>query len=117
MGAVNFLATIFCLRAPGMTISCMPLFVYSTATTSALVVLALPALTVACVFLELQRNWGLHFFDTAYGGSPLLWQHLFRFFAHPWVYVISLPATGMVSMIVPVMARRPVRLAGASAVS
>jgi cytochrome c oxidase subunit I len=108
VGAVNFLVTIFRLRAPGMTISRMPLFMYSTATTSALVILALPALTAACVFLELQRNWGLHFFDAAYGGSPLLWQHLFWFFGHPWVYVIFLPATGMVSMIVPVMARRPI---------
>ncbi len=99
VGGVNFLVTIFRLRAPGMTISRMPLFMYSTATTSALVVLALPALTAAWVFMELQRNWGLHFFDAAYGGSPLLWQHLFWFFGHPWVQVISLPATGMVSMI------------------
>jgi cytochrome c oxidase subunit I len=108
VGAVNFLATIFRLRAPGMTISRMPLFMYSTSTISALIVLALPSLTVACVFLELQRNWGLHFFDAAHGGTPMLWQHLFWFFGHPWVYVIFLPATGMVSMILPVMARRPI---------
>ena len=108
VGGINFLVTIFRLRAPGMTISRMPLFMYSTGTTSALIVLALPALTVACVFLELQRNWGFHFFDAAYGGSPLLWQHLFWFFGHPWVYVIFLPATGMISMILPVMARRPI---------
>ncbi|MGA0587369.1 cytochrome c oxidase subunit I [Dyella sp. KRB-257] len=108
VGAVNFLVTIFSLRAPGMLISRMPLFLYSTGTISMLIVLALPALTAGCVFLELQRNWGFHFFDAANGGTPLLWQHLFWFFGHPWVYVIFLPATGMVSMILPVMARRPI---------
>jgi cytochrome c oxidase subunit I len=107
-GAVNFLVTIFRLRAPGMSINRMPLFMYSTATTSILAVLSLPALTVACVFLELDRQWGTHFFDAAGGGSPLLWQHLFWFFGHPWVYIIFLPATGMISMILPVFARRPI---------
>ena len=107
-GAINFLVTIFRLRAPGMSLNRMPLFMYSTATISALSVLALPALTVACLFLELDRNWGTHFFDVARGGSALLWQHLFWFFGHPWVYIIFLPATGMVSMIIPVFARRPI---------
>jgi heme/copper-type cytochrome/quinol oxidase subunit 1 len=91
-----------------MSINRMPLMMYSTATTSILVVVALPALSVACIFLELQRNWGFHFFDSAYGGSPLMWQHIFWFFGHPWVYIIFLPATGMISMILPVMARRPI---------
>ncbi|HET6805111.1 MAG TPA: cytochrome c oxidase subunit I [Frateuria sp.] len=108
VGAVNFLVTIFRLRAPGMTLSRMPLFMYSTGTTSMLSVLALPSLTAACIALELERNWGFHFFDAARGGSPLLWQHFFWFFGHPWVYVIFLPATGMISMIIPVMARRPI---------
>jgi cytochrome c oxidase subunit I len=107
-GAINFLVTIFRHRAPGMTLTRMPLLMYSTGTTSALSVIALPALTVACVFLLLERQWGFHFFNSEYGGSPLLWQHLFWFFAHPWVYIIFLPATGMVSVMIPTYARRPV---------
>jgi cytochrome c oxidase subunit I len=107
-GAINFLVTIFRLRAPGMALQRMPLFMYSTATTSILSVLCLPALTVACLFLMLDRNWGTHFFDVSHGGSVMLWQHLFWFFGHPWVYIVFLPATGMISMIVPVFARRPI---------
>ncbi|MGB7439190.1 MAG: cbb3-type cytochrome c oxidase subunit I, partial [Candidatus Acidiferrum sp.] len=64
--------------------------------------------TVACVFLELDRQWGTHFFDISHGGSALLWQQLFWIFGHPWVYVVFLPATGMVSMIIPVMSRYPI---------
>jgi cytochrome c oxidase subunit 1/cytochrome c oxidase subunit I+III len=105
-GAVNFIVTILHHRAPGMRIDRMPLFFYSTFTTSVLSVLSLPALTAACVFLELDRNWNTHFFDSTHGGSPLLWQHSFWFFGHPWVYIIFLPATGMVSMIIPVFSRR-----------
>jgi cytochrome c oxidase subunit I len=108
VGAVNFIVTIFKHRAPGMTPARMPLFLYSTGTTSFLAVLALPALTVACVFLELDRRWGTHFFDPRQGGDPLLWQHLFWFFGHPWVYIVFLPATGMISMLLPVYARRPI---------
>jgi cytochrome c oxidase subunit 1/cytochrome c oxidase subunit I+III len=108
VGAINFLVTIARLRAPGMTLSRMPLLMYSTGTTAALVVIALPALTIACLFLLLDRQWGTHFFDTSLGGSPLLWQHLFWFFGHPWVYIIFLPATGMVSVMLPAYARRPV---------
>ncbi|HEX3902530.1 MAG TPA: cytochrome c oxidase subunit I [Polyangia bacterium] len=108
VGAVNFIVTIFKHRAPGMTPARMPLFLYSTGTTAFLSLLALPALTVACVFLELDRRWGTHFFEARQGGDPLLWQHLFWFFGHPWVYVVFLPATGMISMLVPVYARRPI---------
>lgn len=107
-GAINILVTIFRLRPPGMSMNRMPLFMYSSSTISVLSILAMPALTVACVFLLLDRNWGTHFFDSASGGSPLLWQHLFWFFAHPWVYIIFLPATGMISMLLPVFARRPI---------
>jgi cytochrome c oxidase subunit I len=106
-GGINFLVTILRLRAPGMTFDKMPLLMYSTGTTSVLIVLALPALTAACVFLLLDRQWGTHFFDTRLGGSPLLWQHLFWFFGHPWVYIIFLPATGMISVMLPTYARRP----------
>ena len=107
-GAINFIVTIFRLRAPGMSISRMPLFMYSTLTTSFSVVFSLPALTAACVFLELDRRWAFHFFDATQGGSPLLWQQLFWFFGHPWVYIIFLPATGMISMLLPVFSRRPI---------
>jgi heme/copper-type cytochrome/quinol oxidase subunit 1 len=107
-GAINFIVTIFRFRAPGMTISKMPLLMYSTLTTSFTIVFSLPALTVACVFLELDRRWGTHFFDAARGGSALLWQQLFWFFGHPWVYVVFLPATGMVSTLLPVFSRRPI---------
>jgi len=107
-GAINFIVTIFTLRAPGMSVNRMPLVGYSTLTMSFLSVLANPALTVACVFLILDRRWGTHFFDVPLGGDPLLWQHLFWFFAHPWVYIIFLPATGMISMLLPVFARRPI---------
>jgi cytochrome c oxidase subunit 1/cytochrome c oxidase subunit I+III len=107
-GAVNFIVTILRLRAPGMAISRMPLFLYSTLTTSFVILFGLPALTAACIFLELDRRWGTHFFHIAEGGSTLLWQQLFWFFGHPWVYVIFLPATGMLSLIIPVFSRRPV---------
>ena len=107
-GAINFIVTIFRLRAPGMTISKMPLFCYSTLTVSLSIVASLPALTVACVFLELDRQWGTHFFDISHGGIALLWQQLFWIFGHPWVYVIFLPATGMISMLLPVFSRRPI---------
>ncbi|HMM76637.1 MAG TPA: cbb3-type cytochrome c oxidase subunit I [Gammaproteobacteria bacterium] len=106
-GGINFLVTIFRLRAPGMRLSRMPLLMYSTGTTSVLIVLALPALTAACLMLLLDRQWGTHFFDPALGGTPLLWQQLFWFFGHPWVYIIFLPATGMISVMLPVYARRP----------
>ena len=107
-GAANFIVTILRLRAPGMTISRMPLFLYSTLTISLVILFALPALTVACVALELDRRWGTHFFDIAGGGNPTLWQQLFWFFGHPWVYIIFLPATGMISLIIPVFSRRPI---------
>jgi cytochrome c oxidase subunit I len=107
-GASNFILTILRLRAPGMAINRMPLFLYSTLTISFVILFALPALTVACVFLELDRRWGTHFFDISAGGVATLWQQLFWFFGHPWVYIVFLPATGMISLIIPVFARRPI---------
>jgi len=106
--AVNFIVTILRMRAPGMAISRMPLFAYSTGTISFVILFALPALTADLIFLELDRRWGTHFFGIADGGSTFLWQQLFWFFGHPWVYVIFLPATGMISMILPVFSRRPI---------
>ena len=107
-GAINFVTTILRLRAPGMAVSRMPLFFYSTLTISASIIFSLPPLTASLVFLELDRQWGTHFYDTARGGSAMLWQQLFWFFGHPWVYIIFLPATGMISMLLPVFARRPI---------
>ena len=106
--AINFIVTILRLRAPGMAISRMPLFLYSTLTASLDVVFGLPALSAACIFLELDRHWGTHFFNASVGGSTFLWQQLFWFFGHPWVYVVFLPATGMMSLIIPVFSRRPI---------
>jgi cytochrome c oxidase subunit I len=107
-GAINFIVTILRLRAPGMALSRMPLFLYSTLTISWVSIFGMPALTVACLFMELDRRWGMHFFSVASGGNELLWQELFWFFGHPWVYIIFLPATGMLSMIIPVFSRRPI---------
>jgi cytochrome c oxidase subunit 1/cytochrome c oxidase subunit I+III len=106
-GAVNSIVTILKLRAPGMSIDRMPLFMWSSLTMSVAVLFAMPALTAALAFLELERHWHFVFFDPRYGGSPMLWQHLFWIFGHPWVYIVFLPATGMLSMIIPVFARRP----------
>ena len=98
------------LRAPGMSLNRMPLFCWAVLATSLSIVFALPALTADCLLLELQRKWGFHFFDAAHGGDPLLWQHLFWIFGHPDVYIIFLPAVGIVSSIVPVFSQRPIVL-------
>jgi cytochrome c oxidase subunit 1/cytochrome c oxidase subunit I+III len=105
-GAVNFIVTILKLRAPGMSINRMPIFCWAVLATSISIVFAIPSLSVATGLLELQREWGFHFFDTAGGGDPVLWQHLFWIFGHPDVYIIFLPAVGIVSTIVPVFSRR-----------
>ena len=91
-----------------MSINRMPLFCWAVLATSLSIVFAIPSLTRRdCLLLELERRWGFHFFDTAGGGDPLLWQHLFWIFGHPDVYIIFLPAVGIVSSIVPVFSRRP----------
>jgi len=107
-GAANFIVTILKLRAPGMSINRMPLFCWAMLATSFAVIFALPSLTVANTMLELERNWGFHFFQPAHGGDPLLWQHLFWIFGHPDVYIIFLPAIGIVSSVVPVFSRRSI---------
>jgi cytochrome c oxidase subunit 1/cytochrome c oxidase subunit I+III len=107
VGAVNLIVTILKLRAPGMSIDRMPVMLWSSMTMSWSVIFAMPALSVALVFLELDRRWGFAFFGTARGGDPMLWQHLFWVFGHPWVYIVFLPATGMLSMIIPTFSRRP----------
>jgi cytochrome c oxidase subunit I+III len=104
--ALNFIVTIFKLRAPGMSLNRMPLFCFAMLAVSFSLVFALPALTTDLVFLELQRSLGFHFFDPAHGGDPLLWQHLFWIFGHPEVYIIILPAFGIATSIIPTFSRR-----------
>ncbi len=105
-GAINLIATIVSLRAPGMSIGKLPLFVWMMLATSFLIVFAFPPLTAAQVMLLLDRRIGTHFFAPAAGGSALLWQHLFWFFGHPEVYIMALPAFGMASEIIPVFSRK-----------
>jgi cytochrome c oxidase subunit I+III len=106
-GAINFIVTTFKLRAPGMSLNRIPLFVWAVLATAFAVVFALPALNADNAMLLLDRKFGFHFFDPARGGDPVLWQHLFWLFGHPDVYIIVLPALGIVSAIVPVFSRRP----------
>jgi cytochrome c oxidase subunit I+III len=105
-GSINFIVTIFKLRAPGMSLNRIPLFCWGILAQAVSLVFALPALSAANIFLELQRRFGFHFFDHSHGGDSLLWQHLFWIFGHPDVYIIFLPAIGIVSSVVPVFARR-----------
>jgi cytochrome c oxidase subunit 1/cytochrome c oxidase subunit I+III len=106
-GAANFIVTILKLRAPGMSINRIPLFCWAVLGTSFAIIFAIPALTAASALLELDRLFGFRFFDLSGGGDPLLWQHLFWIFGHPDVYIIFLPAVGIVSSVVPTFARRP----------
>src|SRR4051812_2929693 len=106
VASINFIVTIFRLRAPGMSLNRMPLFAYAFLAVSFALVFALPALTLDCGLLEIQRRLGWHFFDPANGGSPYLWQHLFWFFGHPEVYIIILPAFGIATSIIPSFTER-----------
>ncbi len=112
--AVNLATTILKFRAPGMTLRRMPVFVWSSLVQSLMVIFAMPAVALASTMLILDRLVGTHFFDVAQGGDALLWQHLFWFFGHPEVYIIFLPATGLLSSMLPPLVRRP--LIGYSAV-
>lgn len=103
---INFIATILGMRAPGMTLTKIPFFAWTMLWTSVQIVLAIPPLTAALIMVELDRNLGAHFFDTQNGGSAILWQHLFWFFGHPEVYILILPAFGMVSEVIPVFSRK-----------
>ncbi|HEY7105397.1 MAG TPA: cytochrome c oxidase subunit I [Acidimicrobiia bacterium] len=106
VGAINFIVTIFKLRAPGMTLNRMPIFVWSMLVFSFMVIFAVPAVTVAAGLLERDRLFGTSFYTVTLGGSALLYQHLFWFWGHPEVYILFVPATGMVSMIIPVFSRQ-----------
>ena len=95
------------MRAPGMTLMRMPMFVWNTLVTSVLLLFSIPVLTAGLMMLFIDRNYGGGFFDPAQGGNPILWQHVFWFFGHPEVYVLILPAFGIVTEIVPVFSRKP----------
>jgi cytochrome c oxidase subunit I+III len=105
-GAINFVVTILKLRAPGMSINRMPIFVWGELALGLAIVFAQPALTAGLVMLELDRKFEFNFFDAGAGGDPVLWQHLFWIFGHPWVYIIVLPAFGLVSMMIPALSGR-----------
>jgi cytochrome c oxidase subunit I len=107
-GAINFIATIHNMRAEGMTWMRLPLFVWAIEVYSVMLVVVLPALAAGLTALLLDRNAGTHFFDPAQGGSAVLWQHVFWFFGHPEVYIMILPAMGIVSEVIPVFARKPI---------
>src|SRR2546425_1121827 len=107
MAAVNFIVTILNLRAPGLTLMRMPLFTWMTLVVQFLVLLAFPAVTVALIFLMFDRFFGANFYNVAAGGDLHLWQHLFWIFGHPEVYILILPAFGIVSEVLPTFARKP----------
>ncbi|MBJ6978524.1 cytochrome c oxidase subunit I [Luteimonas sp. MC1895] len=105
--AVEMIVAILVCRAPGMDLRRIPLFAWAMLVTSFMIVFGFPPLILASILLEIQRAFGFVFFDPALGGDPLLWQHLFWLFGHPEVYIIFLPAAGVVSMVVSTFARRP----------
>jgi cytochrome c oxidase subunit I len=105
--AFNFIVTIVNMRAPGMSLMRMPLFVWMTLVTSFLLILAFPVITVALIELSMDRLFGTNFFNTQAGGDPVLWQHLFWIFGHPEVYILILPAMGIVSEVLPAFSRKP----------
>ena len=108
MGAgFNFITTILNLRAPGMTLFRMPVFTWMSLVVQFLVVMSFPMITVGLILLMFDRNYGTNFFEVSKGGDPLLWQHLFWLFGHPEVYILILPAMGLVSEILPTFARKP----------
>ena len=105
--AVNFITTILNMRAPGMTLMRMPVFTWMTLITNFLLLFALPIIAVALFMLQFDVSFGTQFFQPATGGDPILWQHLFWLFGHPEVYIMILPAMGLVSEVMPTFSRKP----------
>ncbi|MFL5506356.1 MAG: cbb3-type cytochrome c oxidase subunit I, partial [Gemmatimonadales bacterium] len=108
VSAVEIIVTVFKQRAPGMTFRRLPLFVWAMLIMSFMVIFAMPVVATASQMLAMDRLIDTHFFNPAEGGSAILWQHLYWFFGHPEVYIIFIPALGMISAILPAMVRRPV---------
>ena len=106
-GGLNFIVTIINMRAPGMSLMKMPVFTWMTFITSILIVLALPVLGVAGIQMTADRVYGTNFFNSEAGGDPIFWQHIFWLFGHPEVYILILPAMGIVSEVLPTFARKP----------
>ena len=106
VSSMNFVVTLARLRAPGMSVNRMPIFVWGTVTASVANLFIIPTVSLGFAMLWLDRNYATHFFD-GYGGAPILWQHLFWLFGHPWVYALVLPAMGIVSDALPTFCRRP----------
>lgn len=107
IGSLNFIVTIINLRAPGMTMMRLPVFTWMTLITAFLIILSFPAITIALVELMMDRNFDTGFFEISKGGLPILWQHLFWVFGHPEVYILILPAMGIISEILPTFSRKP----------
>ncbi|MCK9487196.1 MAG: cytochrome c oxidase subunit I [Dehalococcoidia bacterium] len=107
IGALNFAVTIINMRAPGMSMMRLPVYMWMTLITAFLLILSLPVLTVGLIELYFDRNFGTHFFAPEMGGDPILWQHIFWIFGHPEVYILILPSMGVISEVIPVMSRKP----------
>lgn len=107
VASFNFITTIINMRAPGLSMMKLPVFTWMTLITAFLIILAFPAITIALAELMFDRKFGTHFFEVAAGGKPILWQHLFWIFGHPEVYILILPAMGIISEILPTFARKP----------
>jgi len=105
--SLNFIVTIINMRAPGMTMMRLPVFTWMALFTSFLLILSFPAITIALVELMMDRLFGTNFFEVSNGGMPILWQHLFWIFGHPEVYILILPAMGVISEILPTFSRKP----------